>query len=179
MRPEPQPSRDQVLFIVVREDDNRNIAGLLLGPQLPQDFESIHLRQANIEKDDVGGELAGFLEAFLSIEGGVDPVAVELQLQSVHLQHRRVVFHEEHINQVFVCLGRAARTGAAARLTFHNTPLGAKQYRRTPTLARDPWIAKRRSLPQASPGSSVKPPEKLRPSEGRARRGGQESYLKL
>ena len=129
MCPEAQPSRDQILFIVVREDDNRNIASLLLRPQLPQDFQAVHLRQADVEEDDIGGQVAGLFESLFAIEGGVDPIAVQFQLQPVHLEHRRVVFHEENIDQVFISRGCPARAGAAARLTFHNTPLGAKQYR--------------------------------------------------
>src|SRR5205814_959722 len=82
------------------------------------------------------GQVAGLLQSLLAIEGGVNPIAVEFQLQAVHLKHRWVVFHEKHIDQVFVSLGCAARAGAAARLTFHNTPLGAKQYRRTSRISR-------------------------------------------
>src|SRR6202035_5101554 len=126
--------------------------------------------------DDVRLQIAGFLEAFLAVQGGVDAVSVELQLEPVHLEDRGIVFDEENVDQVFIGLGRRARAGAAARLTFHNTPLGAKQYRRSWCIS-PPLREAIRRTPREAYGHHSSTPEKLRPSEGEGpKRGAKELF---
>src|ERR1700737_472888 len=172
MGPQPHTSGDQVFFIVVREDDNRNLARLLLRPQFPQHLEAIHLRQANVEKDDVRLQIAGFLEALLAVQGGVDAVPVEFQLEPVHLEDGGIVFQGENVDQALVDLSRLAgraRASAAAGLTFHNTPLGAKQYRRSWCIESRPLREVIRRTPREAYVYVSNAPEGRAPPPPRAR----------
>ncbi|MEA2656402.1 MAG: hypothetical protein QOI23_1767, partial [Chloroflexota bacterium] len=70
--------------------------GLWVLPQGLQNSQSIQLRQANVQKDNVWGLGACHLDGGLSVVGDIDAIPVELELQLVHLGNRPVVFDEQH-----------------------------------------------------------------------------------
>ena len=60
-----------------------------------EDREAVHLGQADVQEDDVRGAFLGQLQALLAVGGDGHGVAVQLQLEPVHLGHRRVILDEE------------------------------------------------------------------------------------
>src|SRR5713226_4827978 len=89
---------DQFLLAIVGEDDDRNVPGHGVLAEVFEHGEAVHLGQPDIQEDDVRDQLLGLFQALLARLGNGYPVAVELQLELVHLGHSRVVLDKEDID---------------------------------------------------------------------------------
>src|SRR5260370_26182886 len=94
---ELQSTVDQFFLAVVREDDDGNVFGHPVGSEILEHGESVHLGKPDVEEDDVGYLALGAVEALLAGLRHADPVAIQLQLELVHLGHRRVIFDEQDV----------------------------------------------------------------------------------
>src|SRR5438132_7258773 len=96
-RAELQPTVDELFLAVVGEDDDGNVLRHAVGAEVLEDGEAVHLGESNVEEDDVGHLVLGVVEALLTGLRYGDPVAVQLQLELVHLGHRRIIFDEQDV----------------------------------------------------------------------------------
>src|SRR5256886_16798532 len=96
-RPELQAAIDEFFLTVVGQDDDRNVLGDAVGAKVLETREAVHLGEPNVEKDDVRNLVLGVVEPLLAGLRDRDPVAIQLQLELVHLSHGRIVFDKEHV----------------------------------------------------------------------------------
>src|SRR5438445_11295900 len=59
--------------------------------------EAVHRGEPNVEKDDVRNLVLGVVEPLLAGLRDRDPVAIQLQLELVHLSHGRIIFDKEDV----------------------------------------------------------------------------------
>src|SRR5207245_10895375 len=87
----------QFCLTVVREDDDRDVPCDPVGAEVLEHRESVHLGEPDVEEDDVGHLALGVIEALLAGLRDGHPIAVQLQLELVHLGHRRIVLDEQDV----------------------------------------------------------------------------------
>jgi hypothetical protein len=83
------------------EDHDWKLPSLLVTAQLLQQRYGLDPRQAYVQEDQVrrsGGEPG---QRLLTASNHVDQIAVELELEPVHLRQGGVVLHEEDANLLF------------------------------------------------------------------------------
>jgi len=99
-RPQPQASVDELLLAVVRQDHHWHSLGPRIPSQSLQDPKPIQLGQANVEKDHLGRVFSSDLESLLPVGRHLDVIAIELELQLVHLGDGGIVFDEQHAHPI-------------------------------------------------------------------------------
>ena len=78
------------------DEDGQGSRGRLI-PELAQDFEAVHVGQAQVQKHEIVGFGAGEVEGFLGIAGVVKGDVVLKQQCIKHFVHLRVVFDQKHV----------------------------------------------------------------------------------
>src|SRR5437879_4726152 len=96
-RAELQAAIDEFLLAVVGQDDDRNVLGDAVGAKVLENREAVHLREPNVKKDDVRNLVLGVVEPLLAGLRDRYPVAIQLQLELVHLRHCRIIFDKEDV----------------------------------------------------------------------------------
>src|SRR5207249_7729209 len=84
-RAEADPALDQLLLVPVGKDHDGNARRGEVRAQLLQDGQAVQLREPYVQKDDVGLLRPGSLQRAQAVAGDVDRVAVQLELETVHL----------------------------------------------------------------------------------------------
>lgn len=84
---------DFIVFVVSDcEHDHRNTAPF---PEPFEDLEAIHIRQTQIEQDNVRPSLRGLRKTFIPIGGIEDPVTVRLEPDAKQATYLRLVVNDE------------------------------------------------------------------------------------
>ena len=96
---------DQLLLVPVGEDDHRDVGCGVVGAQALQDGEAVELGNPDVHKDDVGVQGPRFFQGAQTVGDDMDCVAVQLELEPVHLSHGCIVLDEEDAYVIWLWLG--------------------------------------------------------------------------
>ena len=80
------PAFDQLFFVPVGQDDDRDRGGRHVSAQGFEDSEAIEFRQPDVQKDDVGMQRPCFFQRDKTVPGDIYGIPVQLELEPVHLR---------------------------------------------------------------------------------------------
>ena len=124
VRPGLERLRLDQRILLRRHEDERQLAGALVGLESRRETEAVEHGHADVEQHDVGHVVEGELEALLSVRGLEHLVAVELQDGRTDEPYRGVVVDDEHARRA----GTARRhAGSGFSVTASDPPVNAQQ----------------------------------------------------
>src|SRR5438477_7435043 len=94
-RPQADSAFDQLPLVPVGQDYDWDLRGRRVAPEGFENAEAVQFWKPDIEKDDVRRCGPCFFQRSQAVARYIHGVAVELQLEPVHLSHRGIVLDEE------------------------------------------------------------------------------------
>jgi len=84
-------------FVFLRQEDHRHVAGARGGAQNLTDLKAVHIGQHDVQDDEVGEVVAGFLQRIRAAQHGVHIITLVGKVDFEHVGDVDIVFNDQQL----------------------------------------------------------------------------------